>query len=772
MPDLLWLDRIQPSQRALVGEKAFVLSQLLQQGHAIPPGFAIATPTWQQFLAIPGESKPILTDLSGSSLHIDTRDYRALQRLTRNICQDIQTISLPEPWLEEFLVAARQFSTRALILRPSLAISRDSHHPIRGILRSQPCWCEPRYFENALKQLWSELFRAKSLFYWQRAGIDLERIQMAVLVQPLEDAIASGRVIATRTQWHIEATQGLGYTWTQGEAQLANYLVNPATGSIEVKRSGRQTRTCQIAKKAMTANCLEYRTLPEDEQDNEVLDRETLAQIITLAQKIQSAKTHNFSWEWVLSRGKTSTQLYLVQWDEEEEVSAAIAPPHSLPLVTGVSASPGRAIAPVRVLGSPDDANQNIPVGEILVAKTLESSWFPLLDGAAGLAIEQGNLTSHGAILARELGIPALVGAIDATQLLETGELVLIDGTQGKIYSAEGENNYQSPVTSDALSLPKSHQSPVREERGVGEINPSERPFIATQLLVNLSQPSSFQRASGLPVDGVGLVRSELMMLGLLQSQPLTWWLRHQQELISELAQRLYQLAELFAPRPIFYRSTDWRSPEFPLLDPSPPPALNPLMGVRGTHTYRIAPALFEAELAALKQVREKWENLHLILPFVRSLEEFLAARRQVEDAGLLQWSSFQLWIMAEVPSVIWLLPEYVRAGVRGIAIGTNDFIQLLLGTDREHPQLGQFYNESHPAVAAALEMLIRRARQEGIPCSLCGQAVVRSPQLIDRLIEWGITAISVELEAVEPTYKAIARAERRLLLEGKRQEP
>ncbi|MEM9539840.1 MAG: putative PEP-binding protein [Cyanobacteria bacterium P01_E01_bin.42] len=781
MPDLLWLDRIQPAQRSRVGEKAFILSQLLQKGYPVLPGFAIATATWQQCLNLPGESKPILTDLSGSSLHLNVNDYRVLQQLARNICQDIETISLPPEWLDGFLQAARQLSTRALILRPSLAISRTVNYSLRGLLRGRACWCEPQYFESALKQVWSEPFRAKSLFYWQREGIELERIQVAVLVQPLEEAIASGKVSAHPTQWQIEATRGLGNALANGEVKPETYQIEPTTGAIATQTSAYQTRVYGIVPEVVSPTCLENRVLPEPEQEAGVLDASTRTHLIELTRRIQLETTADCSWEWVLYRGKDATQhLYLWQWNEEKAI-----PPHqpeastdSLPLVTGVGASFGRAIAPVRILLSGDDANGEIPVGEILVAKTLEAYWLPLLEKAAGLILERGNLTSHGAILARELGIPALVGAIDATQLLETGESVVIDGIQGKVYLAKHQSpvtSHQSPVTSYQLPVTSyqlpvtSYQLPVTSYQLLGK---GDRSALGTQLWVNLSQPSVFERASHLPVDGVGLVRSELMMLGLLQSQPLTWWLHHQEKFVAELTDRIDRLAAVFAPRPVFYRSTDWRSPECPPLSTSADIALNPSLGIRGTHTYRIDPALFEVELLALQRVREKWDNLHLILPFVRGVDEFLAARKQVESAGLLQWPSFQLWIMAEVPSVILLLSEYVKAGVRGIAIGTNDLAQLLLGADREHPQLESFYNESHPAVAIALEMLVRGARQAGISCSLCSQAIVRSPELVDRLIEWGITAISVEPETIESTYKAIAQAERRLLLEEKRLEP
>lgn len=185
------------------------------------------------------------------------------------------------------------------------------------------------------------------------------------------------------------------------------------------------------------------------------------------------------------------------------------------------------------------------------------------------------------------------------------------------------------------------------------------------------------------------------------------------------------------------------------------------MLGLRGTFSYEQDPRLFQTELAALAALQQEgYEHLELMLPFVRTVEEVQACQRQIAKANLAQASGFRLWMMAEVPSVLFLLPAYVKAGIQGIAIGTNDLTQLLLAVDREQPLLAASYDERHPAVLAALQYLIRQAQLQGIGCSLCGQAPVRFPELIDLLVGWGIDSICVELAAIAATRKAIMAAE------------
>ena len=166
------------------------------------------------------------------------------------------------------------------------------------------------------------------------------------------------------------------------------------------------------------------------------------------------------------------------------------------------------------------------------------------------------------------------------------------------------------------------------------------------------------------------------------------------------------------------------------------------------------------------------YQNLYLILPFIRSVEEFLMYRKRIEASGLMRYSGFKVWIMAEVPSILFLLPDYVKAGVQGISIGTNDLTQLLFGIDRNQIQISPqnpIQYEQHPALRKAIKQLIKKARKAKIPCSICGDAPALYPELIEDLVRWGITSISVSLDAVDLTYRAIARAEKRILLDQSR---
>ena len=233
------------------------------------------------------------------------------------------------------------------------------------------------------------------------------------------------------------------------------------------------------------------------------------------------------------------------------------------------------------------------------------------------------------------------------------------------------------------------------------------------------------------------------------------WQESFQRQFVTTLTSYLRQFTAAFAPRPVFYRSLDRYAK-----DPS-----NPTSSSRGILSYISDPTLFDLELEALKIITtEGFTNLNLILPFVRSVDEFEFCYRRIENIGLTTQSSFQVWIMAEVPSVMFLLPEYIRAGVRGIAIGTNDLTQLLLGVDRDRYTKSDL-NANHPAMQKAIAKLIKIAQENNIECCICGQALDH-PDLIDKLIQWGVDTISVEPEAVNRTYQAIARAEKRILLQ------
>ncbi|NJP18180.1 MAG: peptide chain release factor H [Hydrococcus sp. CRU_1_1] len=756
MKELSWLDRIQSSDRPLIGEKAFSLGQLGQKGYPILPGFIIDSKFFREFIETCSNKASILTDLPYSSLNFDPDNYLTLQKVAKQSRQEILSATLPAEWGALFLDAARQLKSPTLILRVSLSLPSSLPPQLSGLLSSQICWCDPESLELAIKQTWAELFSAKSLFYWRRMGIGIEKIRFAILVQPISNAIASGTLQIHSENLLIQSTFGLGYSLIKGDIAPDFYQIQRATKKIETQKLGNKIRAYRLREQQTPGegDCLETYLLSANEQESYSLDENSIGQLIALSERLAQKQPSFSAFAWTIF---PTSQLYITQGFK---AIVRQAPPLGLaakttlmksqPLLTGISASAGQAIGSAYAIAD-EDYLSAMPTGSILIANTINLNWLPWLKQAAGIVVEKGSLTSHAAIIARELKIPAIVGATNATKLIHTGESLFLDANKGEVHRQNSEGGNHRDAKFRVCTEVGSKYSPLSLS--------SSQTVIATQLLVNLSVPSAISQAAALPVDGLGLLRSEWMLSELLAQKPLEEWLEESQQalLIEELSQLIGQFARGFAPRPVFYRSVDWRA--FAVEQ-------------RGTYDYQLNPTLFKLELQALKQVIKAGStNVNLILPFVRTVEEFSFCRHLVEKARLLEQNTFQLWIMAEVPSVIFLLPQFVQAGVRGIAIGTNDLTQLLLGVDREQAIFSTQLNACHPAMLAAIEQLIQGAKKAGIPCSICSSAPAQYPELVDRLIKWGITSISVELEYLETTRIAIARAEMRLLLEVAREQ-
>jgi pyruvate, water dikinase len=398
-------------------------------------------------------------------------------------------------------------------------------------------------------------------------------------------------------------------------------------------------------------------------------------------------------------------------------------------------------------------AAERLGDGDVLVTHMTAPDWLPLLRRAAGIVTDSGGMTCHAAIVSRELGIPAVVGTGDATSKLHDGEIVTVDATDGVVL--EGARGPATAVRTQAKAL----SAPVPA---------AARVVTGTQILVNLSESSQVQRAAVLDVDGVGLLRAELMVLEALGGDHPRTLLQEGrgEDLVSSMAEGL----SAFAPRPITYRTIDFRTNEFRGLrggESFEPQESNPMIGYRGALRYTQEPAVFTLELAAVRQVWDRGHrNLHVMLPFVRTTEELRRCRELVGQSGLLARRGFELWVMAEVPSVLFNLADYAALGVAGISIGSNDLTQLVLGADRDNEVLADTFDERDPAVTAYLRELIPRARGLGLRTSICGQAPSVHPEYTELLVRAGIDAISVNVDAVPRTRALVASAERRVLLD------
>ncbi len=806
------------------------------------PGIVVSSRMLRQFLETIHWTEPLFADLPYSSLRLDIENPRQLQSIAQRLRQSIETSPLPAEWMTELNDAMRQLDAPTLVLRPSLLVKpfAKAYTPNAGAIADgkssalfdiQICHAVETEVADGLKRLWAQLFRAKSLFYWQRRGIPLPQVQLAVLIQPLQAAIASGTVNILDQTFEVQATPGLGMATAWGEASPDIYQIQADSGVVQTQQMGNRAIVYQVtddpASIPSTAAAilpndpaslaivppnavthmptlpspspglplpLLYGYLPDKAQLTDyALDDAQLAALVQLGHRLVGSVS---AFEWVMrtetgdrlqfyltqvtpllpptqapvlpqppreQRALTETDASRPDFDHLEQTShrnTVTDNGRSSLLVTGLAASPGRAIARASVILNPNEPVTAIPPGTILVAEMLPPQWLPLIKQAAAIVIAQGSMTSHTAIIARAVGVPAVVAAAQATQRIQPGEMVMVDGDRGRVYRISETHHATEGVAAAPiadLTVPLS----------------THRPRLGVRLMASLSQPEVIPSLAALPIDGIGLLRSEMLTIPLLDYEHPAHWLQQGRavELVERLAAGIRQFAAAITPRPVFYRSIDLRSHEARGMTggEATPPEINPALGLHGTFSYCLDPTLFDLELAALAQVQTHHPNVHLILPFVRTVEEFQFCRQRVEVAGLSHQPQFQLWIMAEVPSVLFLLPDYVNAGVQGIAIGTNDLTQFMLAADRDHGQLATAFAARHPAVKAAIAQLIRQAHELGIPCSICGQAVGHDADLVESLVRWGATTIVVDPDALEATYWAIARAERRHLLERDR---
>lgn len=747
---LFWLDQINPADRQQGGDRLFYLAHLSRQGYPVLPGFAISPQLLWEVWQSQDWRDPIFAELPNSSLHVNCEDDLQLHAIAQTIRQQILQTELPALLIVPIEREAQQLPGTALAIVPSLAIPKRLGRSTRLHLSQllEPC-IVPKQVQAlalALKHIWSQLFFARNILCWQHYKIPIAQLHLAVCIQPIGHSIASGRVQADSTRFTIQAVSGPAIELET--AQPDCYHIDPKSGQVLAQNLGEKVCTYKLSEETGDRLHWQPELLAEEAQHQFALPSAYLQPLIQLAQNMRAELGSHFQFEWTLAHMGNGTQpeLYITEaypLDRPKQKSPVAARPKTSTELSGLAASGGRAIAAAWVLSSSmETGDRSMPSPSILVVPALALTDLPLLRQSAGLITEQGGLISHGAILARELGIPAVVGVANATQCVQTGQSIEIDGDRGLV------------------NLAPSQPASVRRKPETAIIPTFPHP-ISTQLWVNLSQPSQVDRVAQFPVNGVGLIRADLMAIEALNARSPQAWLEGDRsvDFIDRMASAIAQFARAFAPRPVFYRAFDVVSAE---ANPSP-------LGVRGTYGIRLHPTLFDWELAALAKVRQSYANVHLILPFVRTVEEFRFCQARVRQVGLKDHRAMQLWMMAEVPSVLFFLTDYIRAGVQGIAIGSNDLTQLLLGADRDCPQMAQGVDPLHPAAIAAMQQLVTTAIEQGIPCSICGDAPARYPALVEALVQWGITAISVPMDAIEPTYQAIVRAEKRLLLDAAR---
>jgi pyruvate, water dikinase len=735
------------------GGKGANMGELVAAKLPVPPGFVLLRDCYRESMRAGG------VDAELSALHREALRNVADTTHLGDMCERMQGLvhkaGVTDSVRDLILVAYHALGSDAVVAVRSSATGEDGRDAsFAGMNATITNVSGDEGLVDAVLRCWMSLFSPRVITY--RASRDFTADPaMAVVVQQMVNSEKAGVAFTAdpsngaQDRVVIEGAFGLGEVVVSGEVEPDTYLVSKE--SLEVLDTRLGHKAFKIVRGQDGQDTIV--DLDDAQADSRVLDDNELRSIAELAIATERHNGCPQDTEWAISEGRT----YLVQArpiTTLRHTSAPSSEKHAV-LARGLAAAPGTASGKVRVLQTPDEGDRLLE-GEILVAQMTNPDWLPTIRRAAALVTNTGGMTCHAAIVARELGVPCVVGTRTATRDLHDGTTVTVDGTHGQVVSGRVEATPTVSVTERHVSV-----EPQNEVTG-------------TKVYVNLAMPDTAEAVAAQGSDGVGLLRAEFMLTEALGGRhPRDLMARGEESaLVDGMVASVGKIASAFAPRPVIYRATDFRSNEFRGLvggDAYEPVEHNPMIGYRGCYRYVKEPDLFALELQALARVREQSPNVHLMIPFVRTRWELEECLSLVDASPLGRQRGLHRWVMAEVPSVVHWLPEYIGMGVDGVSIGSNDLTQLVLGVDRDSDICAELFDESDPAVLDAIGQIIGTARKLGITSSLCGQAPSTKPAFAEHLVRMGITSVSVNPDALGAARRTVAAAERRLLLESAR---
>jgi pyruvate,water dikinase len=750
---VVWFKDVDREDIPLVGGKGANLGEMTKAGFPVPNGFIVTSTAYYHFIEV---NK--LKDKIRSCLHnLDVANSKNLEQASVKVKNLIISSPIPKEIAQEIfkayfhlehtllghpLVAVRSSATAEDLPTASFAGQQETFLNIQG---------EANVLEK-IRECWASLFTPRAIFYRETNKFNHFKVGIAVPVQKMVESDKSGIMFTIDPLTNdkkcivIEAIYGLGELIVQGMVTPDHYEVDKE--HLKIISSIARTQEKMMIKEKLTNKIIPLTKIKGSK--TKLSEKEILA-LAKLGKQLESHYYFPQDSEWAIE-GK---HVYIVQTrpittiEATSKKTATYAINQKDILLTGDPASPGMVSGIVKKLLSPSEIGK-IVHGDILVAEQTNPDYVPAMKKAAAIVTERGGRTSHAAIVSRELGIPAVVGAEGALKILKDTMVVTVNGTTGVI-SKGGIPHNQLPQQN---IVNHSHTK------------------TATKVYVNLAEPERALAISKLNVDGVGLLRAEFMMAGI-GTHPKRLIADHKEHIfINALSEQITQFCKAFSPRPVIYRTSDFKTNEYrnltggKLYEPVEP---NPMLGFRGAARYIADPAVFSLELEAIKNVRNKngCKNLWVMIPFVRSPQELLGVKKIMTASGLTRSSSFKLFMMVEIPTNVIRLDDFLDVGVDGVSIGSNDLTMLVMGTDRDNSEVANEFNERDPSVLWALEKIVKTCIKRDVTVSICGQAPSDYPDLVEQLVSWGITSVSVNADAIDHVRDTIAFAEKRLVLKN-----
>lgn len=791
-----WFSEISNDDVSLVGGKNASLGEMFQtlsaQGVRVPDGFAITAAAYRKLLDDVGVRDELRALLDA----IKRDDAPSLSRQARRARELIAGIEFPDTLREDILGATHELQARyaqpiSLAIRSSataedlptasFAGQHDSFLNISGDVAVL----------DACKQCFASLFTERAIQYRINNGFDHFKVALSIGVMKMvrADKAASGVIFTLDTDSgfrnvvFITGVYGLGETIVQGAVDPDEFFVHKPTfeqGYRRVLRRRLGEKQVQMIYASETA-VTETVPVPTVRQRQFCIDDDEVLKLAAYAMQIEKHYSERAGHEQPMdiewAKDGIDGELYIVQ-ARPETVAAKQAAGYletyrlfsrDEPLLTGRAVGGKIGTGRVRVI---DDvaALDRFDTGDVLVADITTPDWVSVMKRASAIVTNRGGRTCHAAIVARELGVPAIVGTGNATENLHSGDSVTVS-------CAEGETGY---VYAGKL--------PFDVERTQVDSLPAHR----TKIMLNVANPEHAFAVAMLPSDGAGLVRLEFIIGETIGAHPLA--LLHPQQVLDEsqrqqltetsrlskshkdfyidtLAEGVATIAAAFYPRPVIVRLADFKSNEYSRLLGGryfEPQEENPMLGLRGAARF-VHPDFAEAfalECAAIKKVRVAMglHNVKLMIPFCRSPQEAEAVLVALAENGLVRGEQgLEVYLMVELPSNVLQFDEFAPL-FDGFSIGSNDLMQLTLGVDRDSALISAAYDARNASVKQLMKMAVEGAKRAGKPIGICGQAPSDFPEVAQFLVELGIDAMSLNADSIISVTRAVADYENNLL--------
>jgi len=775
-----WLETVSIEDVPSVGGKNASLGEMLRElsplGVAVPGGFAITAQAYKHFLEenrltetirqIYAERAAGVEDLEGRAYRLRTLILQA--RLPDDLAQEITTCyrELTERYeVGEPYVAVRSSATAEDLPTASFAGAHQTFLHVRG---------QPELL-RAVQECFASLHTPRAIRYREDMGFPHEKVLLSVGVQLMvrSDLASSGVIFTLDTETGfrevvvIDGIWGLGENIVQGKVGPDEFKVHKPTLAqgykpLVSKKLGNKEFKLVYNE---TTHRLENLPVPAEDRARYCLSE---GEVLTLADWAVKIETHYSKKRGQLTpmdiefaKDGVSGQLFIVQARPETIHSQKTSPRLEVftlkakgqVLAEGIAVGQKVAAGEARIILDPKDIAQ-FKAGEVLLTQATDPDWEPIMKQASAIVTEHGGRTSHAAIVARELGIPAVVGATNAMAAIATGQAVTVSCAEGEVGRV-----YQG-----------------RLEFSIERLDPSTLGSTRTQIMVNVGDPEQAFKLALWPNDGVGLARMEFIFASYVKVHPLaltrykTLPLEVQRQVdqltqgysskteyfVDKLSQGIATLAAAFYPKDVILRFSDFKTNEYAsLLGGSgfEPSEENPMLGWRGASRYYHPDYKegFLLEVAAVKKVRQEMglKNLKVMIPFCRTPEEGRKVLAVMKEGGLERGQDgLEVYVMAEIPSNV-LEAEAFGELFDGFSIGSNDLTQLILGVDRDSAQVSALFDERLPSVKRACAMLLQTAHHKGRKVGICGQAPSDYPEFAAFLVEQGIDSISLNPDSV-----------------------